>query len=106
MMAYNIVADMTAQPNSVFLDYDANEQKNEGCPFMNTILGHLAFVAIAFRLVISGCPALSDEINFQHHFVDRDLPGSQWGQTALVDIGNGNRSRNHVDFLENQAVRK
>ncbi|MCA9128987.1 MAG: DUF1080 domain-containing protein [Planctomycetales bacterium] len=23
---------------------------------------------------------------YQHHFVDRDLPGSSWGQTALVDI--------------------
>lgn len=23
---------------------------------------------------------------FEHHFVDRDLPGGSWGQTALVDI--------------------
>lgn len=28
----------------------------------------------------------SKGFRFQHHFVDRELPGSSWGQTALVDI--------------------
>ena len=27
-----------------------------------------------------------EEFRFQHHFIDRDLPGASWGQTALVDV--------------------
>ena len=27
-----------------------------------------------------------EEFRFQHHFIDRDLPGVSWGQTALVDV--------------------
>ena len=26
------------------------------------------------------------ELAFQHHYVDRDLPGSSWGQTAIADV--------------------
>lgn len=26
------------------------------------------------------------EFAFQHHYVDRDLPGSSWGQTAIADV--------------------
>ena len=28
----------------------------------------------------------SGEFQFRHHFIDADLPGSQWGQTALIDV--------------------
>lgn len=30
--------------------------------------------------------AFSGEFNFQHHFIDRDLPGTSYGQTCLVDV--------------------
>src|SRR5688572_7143267 len=26
------------------------------------------------------------ELKFRHHFIDRDLPGSSYGQTSLVDV--------------------
>lgn len=31
-------------------------------------------------------PAHGEPLQFRHYFVDANLPGSQWGQTALVDI--------------------
>ncbi len=35
------------------------------------------------------------ELRFRHHFIDRDLPGTGWGQTALVDLdGDGD-----LDFI-------
>jgi len=33
-----------------------------------------------------GCPLLAAEFRFRHHFADRDLPGSSWGQTAVADL--------------------
>lgn len=38
-------------------------------------------------------------LRFRHHFVDRDLPGSQWGQTALVDIDRDG----DLDFVTGQT---
>src|SRR6476620_2002531 len=26
------------------------------------------------------------DFNFRHHFIDRDLPGDSYGQTALIDL--------------------
>lgn len=30
--------------------------------------------------------AKCEAFRFAHHFIDRDLPGGSWGQTALVDV--------------------
>jgi len=30
--------------------------------------------------------SLGGELKFQHHFIDRDLPGDSYGQTSLVDV--------------------
>ena len=39
------------------------------------------------------------EFKFRHHFADRALPGSGWGQTALVDLdGDGN-----LDFITGKS---
>ena len=41
------------------------------------------------------------KLEFRHHFVDTDLPGSEWGQTALADIdGDGDK-----DFITGQSGR-
>ena len=47
-----------------------------------------AFVFSAFLcLVLVGqTPASGQSFRFEHHFADANLPGSQWGQTALVDV--------------------
>jgi hypothetical protein len=42
-----------------------------------------ATLAIAAVLVR---PAGGGELQFQHHYIDRDLPGASYGQTSLVDI--------------------
>lgn len=55
-------------------------------PCMKATYAYAIVVAVLFLLAVSGGAARGDEMNFQHHFVDRQLPGSQWGQTALVDI--------------------
>ena len=40
-------------------------------------------LAAAILLVSS---AAAGEFNFRHHYIDRDLPGSSYGQTCLVDV--------------------
>jgi hypothetical protein len=30
--------------------------------------------------------AAAADLKFQHHYMDRDLPGSSWGQTAIADV--------------------
>lgn len=52
----------------------------------------MVLVSIAMR-------ATGDEFRFAHHFVDRELPGSQWGQTALVDIDRDG----DLDFITGQT---
>lgn len=66
---------------------------------MNTTLAHIAFSSFAFGLIVSGRPVQGDEMRFEHHFVDRDLPGSQWGQTALIDIDRDG----DLDFITGQT---
>ena len=66
---------------------------------MNTTLAHIAFSSFAFGLIVSGRPVQGDEMKFNHHFIDRDLPGSQWGQTALLDIDRDG----DLDFITGQT---
>lgn len=52
-----------------------------------------ALAACALAISASG------ELRFRHHFVDRDLPGSGWGQTALADLdGDGD-----LDFVTGRS---
>ena len=71
--------------------------------------------------LVSSFPGLAGaEMRFKHHFGDRDLSGSGWGQTALTHVdgdgdldvcsklwrpmkSNANRGCNHFDYLENLA---
>jgi hypothetical protein len=39
------------------------------------------------------------EIAFRHHFVDRELPGSSWGQTAAADLDRDGRP----DFITGRS---
>lgn len=43
---------------------------------------------------------LPTSFRFRHHFVDRDLPGGSWGQTALVDIDRDG----DLDFITGQKA--
>jgi hypothetical protein len=36
-------------------------------------------------LGLAAC-ALAGELRFQHHYIDRELPGTSYGQTSLVDV--------------------
>jgi hypothetical protein len=42
-------------------------------------------VAIAAQAMLASS-AGGEEFHFQHHYIDRDLPGASYGQTCLVDI--------------------
>lgn len=36
--------------------------------------------------LLTAANATAGELRFQHHFIDRDLPGDSYGQTCLVDV--------------------
>ena len=69
---------------------------------------HLAGV---FAVLALGAAARGD-LEFRHHFIDRDLPGDSYGQTSLVDVDRdgdldfitgGRDARRHVFWFERQA---
>jgi hypothetical protein len=39
------------------------------------------------------------ELRFRHHFIDRDLPGGSWGQTAVADLDRDGR----LDFITGRS---
>jgi len=41
--------------------------------------------------LLHGFAAAGGDVAFRHHFVDRDLPGSAWGQTAVADLDRDGR---------------
>jgi len=43
--------------------------------------------------------AAGGELAFRHHFVDSNLPGDSWGQTALVDV-DGDKD---LDFITGRS---
>lgn len=57
---------------------------------------------IAVNLAIAGtAPCLlfaNDALRFQHHYVDRNLDGESWGQTALADVDHDG----DLDFITGQ----
>jgi hypothetical protein len=55
----------------------------------------LALAAFAV-LALTGSAA---EMRFRHHFIDRELPGSSWGQTAIFDVDGDGR----LDFVTGRS---
>lgn len=39
------------------------------------------------------------ELKFKHHYIDQNLPGGAWGQTALVDVDKDGR----IDYITGQS---
>jgi hypothetical protein len=52
---------------------------------MKTTINPAAVGAVSW-LVITTANCLAGEFRFQHHYIDRDLPGDSYGQTCLVDL--------------------
>lgn len=46
-----------------------------------------------------GLPSPGAELKFRHHYLDRGLPGSSWGQTAVADLDRDGRS----DFITGRS---
>jgi hypothetical protein len=42
--------------------------------------------SLMFVLLPFSSPTRAAEMTFRHHFVDRELRGSSWGQTAAADL--------------------
>ncbi|HOP77135.1 MAG TPA: VCBS repeat-containing protein [Thermogutta sp.] len=53
-------------------------------------------IFVVFRMLPIG---LCGEIRFRHHFVDRDLPGNSWGQTAVADLDRDGR----LDYITGKS---
>lgn len=49
--------------------------------------------------VLAACNVRATEPRFEHHYIDQDLPGASWGQTALVDVDKDGR----LDFITGQS---
>ena len=55
--------------------------------------------SLMFGLLPGPMLAGAAEITFRHHFVDRELPGSSWGQTAVADLDRDGRP----DFITGRS---
>ena len=62
-------------------------------------MNHISILMALWTLVFSLPAAVMAEMQFKHHFGDRGLSGSTWGQTALADVdGDGD-----LDFITGQS---
>ncbi len=52
-----------------------------------------------FSLLCGITSAAAGEVTVRHHFVDRELPGSSWGQTAVADLDRDGR----LDFITGRS---
>jgi hypothetical protein len=59
----------------------------------------LLAASLMFALFPFTSPARAAEMTFRHHFVDRELPGSSWGQTAVADLDRDGRP----DFITGRS---
>jgi hypothetical protein len=55
---------------------------------------------VLVTLLLVGRAAGAGELRFRHHFIDRDLPGAEYGQTSLVDV-DGDRD---LDYITGRRV--
>ena len=54
---------------------------------------------VAFTLSCCAFRSNADGFSFQHHFIDRQLPGASWAQTALADVDKDGR----LDYITGQT---
>jgi hypothetical protein len=59
------------------------------------------FVCLMLCLIwsLGGLAVAAGELQFRHYFVDRELPGSSWGQTAVADLDRDGRP----DFITGRS---
>lgn len=50
-------------------------------------------------LILTAVPAAAARFEFQHHYIDRELPGNSWAQTALADVDGDGRP----DYITGQT---
>lgn len=50
-------------------------------------------------MMLSVISVANGEMPFRHHFVDQDLPGSSWGQTAVADLDRDGR----LDYITGRS---
>jgi len=55
--------------------------------------------AVAVIVLVCGLAPAAAEVRFRHHFADRELPGSSWGQTAAADLDRDGRP----DFITGRS---
>src|SRR4026207_1375306 len=53
------------------------------CAMKSTLMAAFCVVGL---LRLTTAPSLGGDFRFQHHYIDRDLPGDSYGQTCLVDL--------------------
>ena len=65
---------------------------------------HFAAALLVWSALSQLCVAASaqGEMRFRHHFIDRDLPGSAWGQTAVADLDRDGRP----DYITGRSRRE
>jgi hypothetical protein len=72
----------------------------------------LVVMLVGFFAPADWAVARAGEFSFAHHFIDRDLPGANYGQTSLVDIDRdgdldfitgGADARRHVFWFERRS---
>ena len=56
-------------------------------------------VSLMLALLPGAVLAAAAETTFRHRFVDRELPGSSWGQTAVADLDHDTRP----DFITGRS---
>ncbi len=59
----------------------------------------VALVEGMLLVLLGGLVSFAAETRFCHHFVDRELPGSSWGQTAVADLDRDGR----LDFITGRS---
>ena len=59
----------------------------------------LALLATMAAIMLGGPAWAGEPLKFRHHFADRDLPGSSWGQTAAADLDRNGRP----DFITGRS---
>jgi hypothetical protein len=74
-----------------------NRQRMIVGPKQNT--GTFSMWMSCWAAVLLSCSVHAAEPQFKHHYIDPDLPGGSWGQTALVDVDKDGR----LDFITGQS---
>ncbi|MHB1036592.1 MAG: FG-GAP repeat domain-containing protein [Pirellulales bacterium] len=68
-------------------------------PCLSAVVRHAGTLAWAAIVVLGSLHAAQAQMKFRHHWADRELPGSQWGQTAAADLDRDGRP----DFITGRS---